>query len=226
MKNIICFLLIAVSTLCQGRGGNSLCTYRVKGNLDWNKIDAITIVKDSLGSENIMTIKSAWTKDSLYFHYDVIDFDLRCHQLENDHSRLFLDDMVEFLIDPRNDHGELWLEDDVIYHINILGYKKDDRGTPDGKSDASWNGVSRYSIVINGTVNDSSDLDEGYEVEVAVPWSELGVTPRCGLVMGVDFVCGDNDGKGRQLFDMAGAKPFRNPIEFCLLKLMTRKKKR
>lgn len=181
----------------------------------WSDTEPIAVVKDTCGgSDNEMTVKSLWSEDSLYFFFEVKDKNLQCHQVANDHKKLFLDDMVEFLLDPRNDRGEMWIEDDIIYHINILGYKKDDRGTSEGISDPSWNGKERYTVFIYGTINDSSDSDDGYSVEVALPWTDLGVVPHAGLVMGVDFVCGDNDLKGRQLFDIAGASPFRHPIQF------------
>ena len=181
----------------------------------WTDVECALTLRDTCGgSNNLMTVKTMWSKDSLYLFFQVSDTNLQCLQTVNDHNRLFLDDMIEFLLDPRNDRGEQWIEDDIIYHINILGFKKDDRGTPEGKSDYKWNGCARYAINIYGTVNDTSDCDEGYDVEVAIPWNELGITPHSGLVMGADFVCGDNDCLGRQIFDWVGAKPFRHPIEF------------
>ena len=181
----------------------------------WDDVKcALTLIDTCGGSNNNMTVKTMWSKDTLYMFFSVSDTNLQCVQTVNDHNRLFLDDMIEFLIDPRNDRGEKWIEDDIIYHINIWGFKKDDRGTPEGKSDYRWNGCARYSINIYGTVNDTSDTDEGYDIEVAMPWNELGITPHRGLVMGADFVCGDNDGLGRQIFDWVRAKPFRQPIRF------------
>lgn len=150
------------------------------------------------------------------------DSDLRAEQTEKDHTELFLDDMVEVLIDADYDRTEHWQEDDIIYHINILGAKKDDRGTTDYKSDATWDGDARYTIEVEGTINDSSDVDSGYSVEIAIPWSELGQNPYHGLKMGVNFANGDNDGKGRQLYSWQYAWPMRTPSCFGTLTLSGR----
>ena len=187
----------------------------VDAAVSWDDVEVALTVRDTCGgSENVMDVKTVWSEDSLYLFFQVKDSNLQCVQMENDHPALFLDDMVEFLFDSRNDRGEEWIEDDIIYHINIFGFKKDDRGTPEGISDPQWNGSARYAVNIRGTVNEDSDIDDGYDMEVALPWTELGVCPCDGLVMGADFVCGDNDSIGRQLFDWAGAVPFRHPVQF------------
>lgn len=208
---ISCLCLLS----CREAGRNAAISTYVDSLPIWETVDVALTVRDTCGgSDNIMTVRTAWSKDSLYLFFQVDDADLRCVQREDDHPKLFLDDMVEFLFDPRNDRGEKWIEDDIIYHINLFGFKKDDRGTPEGISNPVWNGTGRYSVRVHGTINDTSDTDEGYDVEVALPWTELGVCPHDGLILGADFVCGDNDGTGRQLFDWSGAAPFRHPVQF------------
>ena len=219
MKRLVQIVVIALCASCKCADGDSLNVPHVEDGFRWPDVKTVAEFRDTAVSDNEVAVKSVWTVDSLYFLFSVLDSDLRCRQMETDHPKLYLDDMVEFLIDTRNDHGELWLEDDIIYHINLFGYKKDDRGTPEGVSNPKWNGSARYAIYVHGTINDSSDIDEGYEVEVALPWTEIGVTPDRGLVLGVDFAGGDDDGTGRQLFDLAGASPFRSPSAFRRLVL-------
>lgn len=168
-------------------------------------------------SDNQMIVRSYWDSDSLYFHFEVRDTDLRAFQTEQDHPQLFLDDMVEVLIDADNDKGPHWKEDDIVYHINILGVKKDDRGTALHTSDATWNGRARYRVELYGSVNDASDCDTGYTVELVIPWSEIGKTPTAGTALGVNFANGDNDGCGRQLYDWCNAVPMRSPNVFGTL---------
>ena len=155
-----------------------------------------------------------WDKDALYIRFEVKDNDLRACQTEKDHPELFLDDMVEILIDAQNDKTPCWTVDDIVYHINLLGVKKDDRGTADCLSDPTWDGSAVYAIRLNGTLNQSADVDSGYVVEMAIPWRELGVVPRQGLKMGINFANGDNDGNGRQLYNWCGAEPMRSPHAF------------
>lgn len=186
---------------------------------EWTLPDGVVLEGTEEKSENVLTVRSGWNEDSLYFYFRVEDQCLRAYQHEQDHPRLFLDDMVEVLIDPRMDRDTCWAEDDLVYHINILGVKKDDRGSAECVTDPTWNGDGRIWVETLGTVNDTLDQDTGYLVTLALPWSELGPQPRPGLEMGVNFANGDNDGKGRQLFDWVDAWPMRSPHQFGTLVL-------
>ncbi len=175
----------------------------------WKKENCIFIDGEKAGSENKMFVLSQWNNDSLYFFFKVTDNDLRGYQTKQDHSLLYLDDMVEVLFDTRNDKDSCWAEDDIVYHVNLLGVKKDDRGSVGCVTNPAWNGNAGIKIQINGTLNDTVDIDLGYMVTLSFPWSELGHKPYTGLTIGIDFANGDNDGKGRQLFDWVDARPMR-----------------
>lgn len=184
--------------------------------LGWQKADS-TLIENARASDNKLVVKSLWNNDSLYFQFRVYDKILRAVQTEQDHPRLYLDDMVEVLIDANNDKDSCWTTDDIVYHINILGVKKDDRGTADCESNASWNGVARYTVKLLGKTGSLYDEARGYQVEIALPWTELGLTPYKELSIGINFANGDNDGNGRQLFDWCGAFPLRCPLAFGTL---------
>jgi len=171
-------------------------------------------------SDNEVICKSLWNYQFLFMAFQVKDSNLIAYQKDNDHPRLYLDDMIEILIDPQQDATELWLPDDLIYHINLLNTVKDDRGTMKGERDVAWDGKAKYAIKMKGTLNDDSDVDEGYVLEVAIPWSEIGIQPVGGTKMGFNFANGDNDGIGRQLFDWMGAWPMRTPSQFGTLHLI------
>lgn len=188
---------------------------RIDGSLDdWSSHGKICLDGEKANSENLVVFRSCWDKDTLYLSFNVRDKDLRAYQVVKDDPHLFLDDMVEMLLDANNGKDSCWGTDDIVYHINIWGDKKDDRGTAQCQSDPSWDGCARYALKIMGTLNDTTDIDRGYSVEVGIPWSELGLSPRDGLKIGFNFANGDNDGKGRQLFDWAGAWPMRSPYAF------------
>lgn len=165
-------------------------------------------------SDNRVEVRSIWDNDSLYFLIEVVDKDLRAYQHEKDHPLLYLDDMIEILIDAENHKNDCWSVDDIVYHINLLGQKKDDRGTDSCLSDSQWDGNARYTLTLRGTLNNSTDIDQGYSIEIAFPWEELGVKPEIGRIIGINFANGDNDGNGRQLFDWSGAWPLRTPSQF------------
>jgi Carbohydrate family 9 binding domain-like len=181
---------------------------------DWENNDYLFLEGKKVDSDNQVTIRSTWDYDSLYVLFEVKDKDLQAYQTIQDHPRLFLDDMIEVLIDANNNKNSYWGPDDIVYHINLYGIKKDDRGTLECKSSPLWNGNAHYYVKIFGTVNDKTDIDSGYTVEIGIPWSELKLTPQTGLKIGINFANGDNDGKGRQLFNWSGVWPMRSPYSF------------
>ena len=76
-------------------------------------------------------------------------------------------------LDPNNDQQEYF-----EYEINALGtvmdlfmpkpYKKG------GKADLSWNSTRLQSAVaLNGTLNDNTDTDKGWTVELAIPFKDM-----------------------------------------------------
>lgn len=216
MMPLYCFLLLVSAMFSDRRHKEFRCDYTrhpviIDGELsEWSGASSIQIMDEMRRSENTVVIYSLWDDVNLYFAFDVKDADLAAEQTEQDHARLYLDDMVEFLIDPRNDKDSCWTIDDVIYHINILGQKKDDRGTADCLTNPGWNGVAKYSVRLMGSINNPGDADKGYIVEISIPWSEMEITPTAARLVGVNFGNGDN---GR-LFDWVDASPFRSPYAF------------
>jgi hexosaminidase len=154
-------------------------------------------------------VYAMWDGEDLYLRFDVRSSKLQASVREHDGDKLWYDDGIEFLIDAQRQRTEAYLPDDFAYHINILNAVFDDRGTPDGKLDGSWNGVARHSVTI---------LDDyRYVVEVAVPWDEIGVEPRAGeTVIGIDFCVNGKDPDTGQYdyFDWCGLKRFHDPSGF------------
>lgn len=182
----------------------------------WQWAMPIMLKHDSLSSQdprrsdNRVMVKTLWDMKNLYIAYRVWDHDLRAKVTSRDGPGLSRDDIVEFLIDPHNKKDSCWGPEDIIYHINLLGETKDDRGTEDCRSDATWNGNARFTVLLSGSINDSTDVDTGYTVEVAVPWGELGIVPSENATLGIDFGNGDSG----IFFDWVGAWPFRSPYAF------------
>ena len=168
---------------------------------------------------NKVTIFTLWDENYLYVAYDVLDKNLVGFQTERDHKALYEDDMIEVLLDPRHDKTDKWLEDDIVYHVNVLGQVKDDRGTPEGISDATWTSRALFAARHEGTLNDSSDTDHGFSVELAIPWQEIGKKPAAGVTIGIDFAAGDAEGADEHLWDWRGASPFRQPTVYGTLRL-------
>jgi hypothetical protein len=93
--------------------------------------------------------------------------------LTNRDAIIFRDNDFEVFLDPNNDQQEYF-----EYEINALGtvmdlfmprpYKKG------GKADLSWNSTRLQSAVaMNGTLNNNTDTDKGWTVELAIPFKDM-----------------------------------------------------
>ena len=81
--------------------------------------------------------------------------------------------------------------DDYHFIINLNGAIVDDVGTGSGKDyDYSSNIVKK--VTLQGSKSYANDLDAGYIMEVAIPWSDVGRQPS-GDVIGVFFAINDQD---------------------------------
>ena len=180
----------------------------------WDDPETVKMDGDKAASDNQLRVFSRWNNDSLSFCFRVADTDLRAFQNVKDHPKLYLDDMVEILLDTRNDKDSCWSADDLVYHVNLNGIKKDDRGSVECITNPLWDGYARISVKLFGTLHDTTDIDKGYLMMLNFPWKELAQEPHRGLLLGINFANGDNDGKGRQLYDWAGASPMRSPCAF------------
>ena len=62
---------------------------------------------------------------------------------------------------------------------------------PKGKAVYSY----KYAVTVNGTLNKPDDTDTGYDVELAIPWSEMGRSgpPAPGAVWGFNVISRDRD---------------------------------
>lgn len=166
------------------------------------------------------TVYVLWDEKYLYIAFDVDRRSPIAKVTEHDGQGLWLDDGVEFLIDPLNDGGEFCMPDDVAYHINILNVVYDERGTGEKKADASWTGAAVHQVKLK----EGTDKQVvGYVCEVGVPWEELGIDPvENQTVIGIDFcVNGTDDETGKyHYFDWMGLKLFHHPDGFGKLKLV------
>jgi len=175
----------------------------------WRGAESVTFEGRPLeGKLRRATVYALWDAHDLYLLFDVNSSKLRASVREHDGDKLWLDDGVEFLIDPDRHRTKEYLPDDFAYHINILNVVFDDRGTSSGEPDPRWNGTARHTVKILD--------DHHYVVEVGVPWREIGREPEEGVVIGVDLcVNGKDPATGEyDYFDWCGLKVFHDPSGF------------
>ena len=125
-----------------------------------------------------------WDSEHLYVAYECTDRDLIAPEIERD-GPLYKHDCVEIFILPRFATGSYW---EVIVSpsgsvLDALHAKKFD----------SWGAVSQFErdmddmrvgVTVRGTLNDSSDTDSGYTVELAIPFDALPEYSRAEPAVG------------------------------------------
>ncbi|MDP7071137.1 MAG: carbohydrate-binding family 9-like protein [Phycisphaerales bacterium] len=136
--------------------------------------------------------KMCWDAEYFYVAAELDEPHLWSTLTERD-SIIYHDNDFEIFIDPDGDRFGY-----VEYEINTLGTEMDlrmDRPYRNGGVfDLSWDfdGV-RSAVALQGTVNDASDRDQGWTVEIAIPWASMADSagracpPRPGETWWVNF---------------------------------------
>lgn len=124
--------------------------------------------------------KLLWDDDYLYVSFVCSDQDVRATRQGRD-SQVYRDDCVEVFASPEFDHPEHYFN----LEMNALGEQLD-QYRPQGEMLEQWNpeGI-RIAVSVDGTINDASDTDTGWSLEVAIPFNAFskvlpGGRPRGG----------------------------------------------
>jgi AraC-like DNA-binding protein len=208
----------------------------INGDLsEWDSAAAIEFESPHQRGErdNSATVKLLWDREKLYAAFIVRDTELRGSYVADD-EEIWKDDAVEVFIDSKHDGDrglnvpeeeflrrggmyDRWGDrkflapDDYHFIVNVRGSLATLRGVQLDQMDFSWNTDILYAVTLSGSINDGSDIDTQYMVELAIPWSSMGVRPRDGLVLGADFGVEDVDSDGRHRFDWCDVGSFNKP---------------
>lgn len=183
-KGLLCSacLLLALPAMAQSQRSNlpSIPTYevhrakvapRIDGQLDdaaWKSAQAVTFVfpwTDQTGKKQKTVARLTWDSDNLYVAYECEDEDITAVQTHHD-DPTYKDDAVEIFIAPpgvknlylgleMNARAVLY---DYLYPFPQRIMKKYDLP-----------GV-RLAVSARGSLNNSSDHDQGWNLEVSIPW--------------------------------------------------------
>lgn len=120
--------------------------------------------------------KLMWDDNNLYIAFTVTDADITANYVNHDATVFDNDDLVEMFFDF-DGSGTHYLElgvsaTGVAYDYNII--------CPGTGGCGSWSSDAVYNITgletatsIDGTLNNSADIDNGYTVEIKIPLSSL-----------------------------------------------------
>ncbi len=192
----------------------------IDGDLaEYTGADSVSVSPATGG--NTMTVRALWNTDALYLAYEVSDTDLNAPWTLRD-NELSLNDSVEWAIDSLNNNGgsgdpdlPYMLPDDYLGFITVRSPGRyDSRGTPSGIPTSSWDGSWQSAVQYNGTLNDNSDADDGYTVEVKIPWNVIGYisAPSTDTNVGIGFLLNDKDASSsaNAMWPPGGGSAFEN----------------
>jgi hypothetical protein len=155
----------------------------VDGELDepvWQKAAILTpfFKNDGSGREREATTVRIWYDDTaLYLGWTCRDSDVQATFTARD-SRFWEEEVAEFFITPKDLTRYFELQWNPIGGVfdAIITNDLDDRGVS-RKFDGDWSYTAdgmRSAVKLNGTAAHSADVDESWQVEVVIPFADLG----------------------------------------------------
>jgi hypothetical protein len=179
---------------------NLVSAPRIDGNLgEWTNMPTFTapyIVEQETSWDGTMDVEShwriGWDDQNLYLAVLVID-DIHVQTRETKFA--YLGDSLELQFDTniQADYGPGVNNDDYQYVVSPGNFSDRNSGGFRFRGDAQ--GVMN-DFVGSGVQVATLKTAEGYNVEMAIPWSDLGIQPTAGLTIGAAFSINDLDTPG------------------------------
>ena len=151
---------------------------RIDGVLDdpaWARAQAVNLVNSLDGSPARVrtTARLLWDDQFLYVSFDCEDPDVWATLTKRD-DPLYTEEVVEVFIDADGD-GRTYNEIEVS-PANVVF----DAYFPERRQgmDLSWDSGALTAVTVQGTLNDPSDRDEGWRVEMRIPIDRLASVPH------------------------------------------------
>ncbi len=190
------------ANLVSGDGCSSDCTvasrYFVRHSDALPAIDALfdeyqwsqSIILQNSQTGAVGTYRIIWDDNGLYFALDAQDPDLEAVAPQG--GAVYQDDGMEFFLDPNNDESTGALADDVHLIFSIADELATSSGSAGGGYSTTWSPAIQRIIDLGGTLNQPSDTDQGFRIELFVSWNDIGVAPPTSLQeMGIDISFND-----------------------------------
>ena len=149
-------------------------------------------------------VKLTFDRRALYMGFEVFDADVRGgFDPSQTDPHLWTRDTVEIMIDPdgdgdNRDYYEIQVNPQNLVFDSVFDAYNQPRVEPDGPfGHQDWSAKLQSAVVVRGTLDDARE-DDGYVVELALPWSSLGralhVPPRSIDTWRMNFYAMQNNG--------------------------------
>ncbi len=150
----------------------------IDGRLDdqvWTSAVAVELVRSLDGGKpSLRTVaRLAYDDKNLYVAFDCEDPDVWGTMLRRD-DPIYTEEVVEIFIDADGD-GKTYNEIEVSPNNTVF-----DAYFPARRQgmDTSWDSGIKSAVEVRGTINDPSDRDDGWSVEMQIPIARLAQVPH------------------------------------------------
>lgn len=126
-------------------------------------------------------VRLLWDDENLYVSYDVEDVDITA-VFENRDDPTYRDDAVEIFINPMPDQVDIYVGLEMNARGVLFDYIMYDARQTIKQLDLKGVEIATH---LRGTLNQREDQDQGWSLEVVIPWhnfSDWGPRPRAGTV--------------------------------------------
>jgi hypothetical protein len=196
----------------------------VDGKIDesaWQKAPEAFFVTMEGAEPRLMTrFRWLWDEEYLYGAFEVEDDHLWASMKERD-AYLWTENVVEFFINA-DGSSKSYIEIEInplntildLFVLNKYNARRDIKQLWDWDCDGL-----KSAVQLNGTLNDSSDQDEGWTFEIAIPFAQVYTAPnhppKPGDQWFVDFCRGEGDEDPDRREVSAWSPPaFHNPLSY------------
>lgn len=188
---------------------------------EWKQQDSINYTN---GNNNLVCY-SGWDNENLYLAIKISDTYLYSEGLEKTDWLPCQNDAIEIFFDTKHNHNSLPEKDDKKIMISVVGkhyfgYRDFSTKNINFKLDD----IQKLYVKVNGTLNNQTDIDSGYVIELAIPWARLGKKPKNNTSIGFDIVNSDEETRTGSLTVMSWAgneaNNINNPSEWGNLVLV------
>jgi hypothetical protein len=160
---------------------------------DWKQAQPSSpFVQTMTGSKGAFAanVRVLYDANRLYLGYQVEDSYLKCTFQKND-DHLWEQDAIELMVDPDGD-GKNYFEVQVSPTGLVFDTRYDTRRSPRPFGEMAWSSAAEAKVALRGKPNDDA-ADQGYDVELAIPWSAFAAgstpasPPAAGAVWRMNF---------------------------------------
>jgi hypothetical protein len=124
---------------------------------------------DQTGTRQPTYVRLLHDDAALYVAFRVVDTDINARFTERD-DPTFLDDAVEIFLNPERRQQSVYYGFELNARGVLYDYLNFDSRTLFKRFDAT--GIE-VAVRIHGTLNDRSDVDDGWTLELAIPWENF-----------------------------------------------------